>query len=59
MLSALTVLAMMVTRFTTPATLPVSDPNGNVVYYKRDEEDVYTFSIIGDEVKKSPPCLPF
>ncbi|GGH04930.1 amidohydrolase [Mucilaginibacter phyllosphaerae] len=35
------------------------DPNGNVVYYKRDEEDVYTFSIIGDEVKKARRALPF
>lgn len=35
------------------------DPNGNVVYYKRDEEDVYTFSIIYDEVKKTRRALPF
>ncbi|TSD66763.1 amidohydrolase [Inquilinus sp. KBS0705] len=35
------------------------DPNGNVVYYKRDEEDVYTFSIIADEVKKARRYLPF
>jgi omega-amidase len=35
------------------------DPNGNVVYYKRDEEDVYTFSIIADEVKKTRRALPF
>jgi omega-amidase len=35
------------------------DPNGNVVYYKRDEEDVYTFSIIGDEVKKARRAMPF
>jgi omega-amidase len=35
------------------------DPNGNVVYYKRDEEDVYTFSVIGDEVKKARRALPF
>ena len=35
------------------------DPNGNVVYYKRDEEDVYTFSIIGDEVEKARRALPF
>ncbi len=34
-------------------------PNGNVVYYKRDEEDVYTFSIIGDEVEKTRRTLPF
>ncbi|MBK0378852.1 amidohydrolase [Mucilaginibacter segetis] len=35
------------------------DPNGNVVYYKRDEEDVYTFSIIYDEIKKARRALPF
>jgi predicted amidohydrolase len=34
-------------------------PNGNVVYYKRDEEDVYTFSIIGDEVERTRRTLPF
>jgi omega-amidase len=34
-------------------------PNGDVVYYKRDEEDVYTFSIIYDEVKKIRRALPF
>jgi len=35
------------------------DPNGNVVYYKRDEEDVYTFSIIGGEVTKARRAFPF
>lgn len=35
------------------------DPNGNVVYYKRDEEDVYTFSIIADELIKTRRALPF
>jgi len=35
------------------------DPNGNVVYYKRDEEDVYTFSILGDEVQKARRAMPF
>lgn len=35
------------------------DPNGNVVYYKRDEEDLYTFSIIGDEVAKARRTMPF
>lgn len=35
------------------------DPNGKVVYYKRDEEDLYTFSIIGDEVEKVRSALPF
>ncbi len=34
-------------------------PNGNVVYYKRDEEDVYTFSIIGEEIEKTRRTLPF
>jgi hypothetical protein len=29
------------------------------VYYKRDEDDVYTFSIIADEVKKARRALPF
>jgi omega-amidase len=35
------------------------DPSGNVVYYKRDEEDMYTFTIIADEVKKTRRALPF
>ncbi len=35
------------------------DPNGNVVYYKRDDEDVYTFSIIADEVALSRRAFPF
>ena len=35
------------------------DPNGNVVYYKRDEEDLYTFSIIADEVAKARRAMPF
>jgi omega-amidase len=35
------------------------DPNGNVVYYKRDEEDLYTFPIFADEVKKTRRTLPF
>lgn len=35
------------------------DPNGNTVYYKRDEEDVYTFTIIGDEVVKTRRQMPF
>lgn len=34
-------------------------PNGNVIYYKRDEEDVYTLSIIGSEVEKTRRTLPF
>lgn len=35
------------------------DPNGNVVYYKRDEEDMYTFSIIADEIAKARRINPF
>ncbi|WP_158828387.1 amidohydrolase [Mucilaginibacter lacusdianchii] len=35
------------------------DPMGNVVYYKRDEEDVYTFTINGEEVIKTRRALPF
>jgi len=35
------------------------DPNGNVVYYKRDEEDVYTFTINPDELIKVRRQLPF
>jgi omega-amidase len=34
-------------------------PNGSVIYYKRDEEDVYTFSILADEVIKTRRTLPF
>jgi omega-amidase len=34
-------------------------PNGDVVYYKRDEEDVYTFPIIADEIQKTRRALPF
>lgn len=36
-----------------------NDPNGNIVYYKRDEEDVYTFSVIADEVIKTRAAMPF
>jgi predicted amidohydrolase len=35
------------------------DPNGNVVYFKRDEEDLYTFPIIAEEVTKTRSTLPF
>ena len=35
------------------------DPNGNVVYYKRDDEDVYTFSILADEVALARRAFPF
>lgn len=34
-------------------------PNGDVVYYKRDEEDVYTFSINPDELKRVRRAMPF
>ncbi|MFC5283247.1 amidohydrolase [Pedobacter alpinus] len=35
------------------------DPQGNVVYYKRDEEDLYTFTIYKDEVAKTREAMPF
>ncbi|WP_345952513.1 amidohydrolase [Mucilaginibacter sp. PAMB04168] len=35
------------------------DPNGNVVYYKRDEEDVYTFTINAEELEKARRAMPF
>ena len=35
------------------------DPVGNSVYYKRDEEDLYTFTILAEEVKKVRKALPF
>ncbi|MCJ8211160.1 amidohydrolase [Mucilaginibacter sp. RS28] len=35
------------------------DPSGNVVYYKRDEEDVYTFTIYPEEVHKARRYFPF
>jgi omega-amidase len=35
------------------------DPMGNVIYYKRDEEDLYTFTINGEEVEKTRRTLPF
>lgn len=34
-------------------------PNGDVVYYKRDEEDVYTFTINPEEMIKTRRALPF
>jgi omega-amidase len=34
-------------------------PNGDVVYYKRDEEDVYTFTINPAELIKIRRALPF
>ncbi len=35
------------------------DPNGKVVYYKRDEEDMYTFSILAEELKFVRRAMPF
>ncbi|GAB2980372.1 amidohydrolase [Mucilaginibacter puniceus] len=35
------------------------DPNGNVVYYKRDEDDVYTFPIMADEIAYARRAFPF
>lgn len=35
------------------------DPNGNVVYYKPNDEDLYTFTINKDEVEKSRRAFPF
>jgi omega-amidase len=34
-------------------------PNGDVVYYKRDEEDVYTFTINPEEMIRTRRSLPF
>lgn len=34
-------------------------PDGKVVYYKRDEEDLYTFTIYKDEVEKTRNEMPF
>lgn len=35
------------------------DPNGKVIYYKRDEEDMYTFTIVADEIEKVRRAMPF
>jgi len=35
------------------------DPNGKVIYYKRDEEDMYTFTIVADELEKVRRAMPF
>lgn len=35
------------------------DPEGKVVYYKRDEEDIYTFTIYKDAVEKTRQQMPF
>lgn len=34
-------------------------PNGNVVYYKPNDEDLYTFSISKEEITKSRRIFPF
>ncbi|KAA8483650.1 putative amidohydrolase [Arcticibacter tournemirensis] len=35
------------------------DPNGKTVYYKPNDEDLYTFSISKEEVSKTRNALPF
>jgi len=35
------------------------DPNGNTIYYKRDEQDLYTFTAVGDEIVKARRLMPF
>ncbi|MFN8406579.1 MAG: amidohydrolase [Sphingobacteriaceae bacterium] len=35
------------------------DPNGNTLYCKSDDEDLYTFTIYKEEVKKIRRALPF
>jgi predicted amidohydrolase len=35
------------------------DPNGKVIYHKKDDEDRYTLTIIGNEVTKTRKALPF
>ncbi|MGB4776445.1 MAG: amidohydrolase [Daejeonella sp.] len=35
------------------------DPNGNVVYYKPNDEDLYTFTINKEEVTKARRAFPF
>jgi omega-amidase len=35
------------------------DPNGKVIYYKPNEEDIYTFSINAEELIKTRAALPF
>jgi predicted amidohydrolase len=35
------------------------DPNGKTVYYKPEDEDLYTFSISKDEVTKARRLYPF
>jgi len=35
------------------------DPNGKVVYYKPNDEDLYTFSINKEEVENARSLYPF
>lgn len=35
------------------------NPMGNIVYHKRDEEDMYTLTLIADEVARTRRMLPF
>ncbi|NBQ47254.1 MAG: amidohydrolase, partial [Sphingobacteriia bacterium] len=35
------------------------DPNGNTIYYKSDEEDLYTFAIYKKEVERARRAFPF
>ena len=35
------------------------DPNGNTIYYKPDDEDLYTFSVYKNEVEKARTTFPF
>lgn len=35
------------------------DPQGNIVYHKRDEEDMYTLTLIANEVARTRKLLPF
>src|ERR1700733_12299606 len=35
------------------------DPNGKVIYYKRDEEDMYTFTIPAKELELTRRAMPF
>ena len=35
------------------------DPNGKVVYYKPNDEDLYTFSINKEEVENARASFPF
>lgn len=35
------------------------DPNGKVIYYKPNEEDLYTFTINAEELEKTRRAMPF